>query len=78
VLQVRVTDTGIGIPADRLPTVFDKFQQVKAQRESPTKGTGLGLTICRHIVEAHHGTIWAESEEGQGSTFFFTIPKQRT
>ena len=77
-VEVRIIDTGCGIPHDRLTSVFDKFQQVKLKRESPTKGTGLGLTISRYIVEAHGGRIWVDSEPGSGSTFFFTIPKRRT
>ncbi|MBP1703497.1 MAG: two-component sensor histidine kinase [Chloroflexi bacterium] len=67
-----VKDTGIGIPADDLPRIFERFY--KTDRARSGGGTGLGLAISRHIIEAHGGKIWAESIEGQGSTFYFTIP----
>jgi two-component system phosphate regulon sensor histidine kinase PhoR len=67
-----VQDTGIGIPADDLPRIFERFY--KTDRARSGGGTGLGLSISRHLVEAHGGKIWAESAEGRGSTFFFTIP----
>ncbi len=67
-----VKDTGVGIPSDDLPRVFERFY--KADRARSGGGTGLGLAIARHLVEAHGGRIWAESVEGQGSTFSFTIP----
>ncbi len=67
-----VTDSGEGIPPDYLNKIFDKFQQVAGQRKG---GTGLGLTICKYIVESHKGDIFVESEVGKGSKFQFTIPK---
>jgi two-component system phosphate regulon sensor histidine kinase PhoR len=67
-----VSDTGVGIPADDLPRIFERFY--KADRARSSGGTGLGLAIARHTVEAHQGKIWAESIEGRGSTFFFSIP----
>jgi len=67
-----VHDTGSGIPADDLPRIFERFYKTDPARSSG--GTGLGLAIARHLVEAHGGRIWAESIEGQGSTFYFTIP----
>jgi two-component system phosphate regulon sensor histidine kinase PhoR len=67
-----VQDSGAGIPAADLPRIFERFY--KTDRARSSGGTGLGLSICRHIVEAHGGQIWVESEEGKGSTFFFTIP----
>jgi two-component system phosphate regulon sensor histidine kinase PhoR len=67
-----VRDTGVGIPADDLPRIFERFY--KADRARSSGGTGLGLAIARHTVEAHQGVIWAESVEGEGSTFFFSIP----
>lgn len=74
-IQVGVSDTGIGIPAPELNHIFDRFYQVDSSSTRHYRGTGLGLTICRHIVEYHRGRIWAESQEGKGSTFFFVLPK---
>jgi two-component system, OmpR family, phosphate regulon sensor histidine kinase PhoR len=71
-VQFAVRDTGVGIPADEVPRVFERFYRVDKSRAG--SGTGLGLSIAKHIVEAHRGKIWVESVEGQGSTFYFTIP----
>jgi signal transduction histidine kinase len=68
-----VIDTGEGIPPEYTEKIFDKFQQVIGQRRG---GTGLGLTICKHIVEAHYGKIWVESKMGEGSKFIFTLSKK--
>jgi signal transduction histidine kinase/CheY-like chemotaxis protein/ligand-binding sensor domain-containing protein len=71
---VSVVDTGLGIaPADQ-PKVFERFKQVGDTLTDKPKGTGLGLPICREIVEHHSGHIWVESEIGRGSTFSFTLP----
>jgi two-component system phosphate regulon sensor histidine kinase PhoR len=67
-----VKDTGVGIPDDDLLRVFERFY--KADRARSGGGTGLGLAIAKHVIQAHGGRIWAESVEGQGSTFFFTLP----
>jgi two-component system, OmpR family, phosphate regulon sensor histidine kinase PhoR len=67
-----VQDTGVGIAADNLPRIFERFY--KTDRARSGGGTGLGLAIARHLVEAHGGKIWAESVEGKGSTFYFSIP----
>lgn len=67
-----VQDTGIGIPAEDLTRIFERFY--KTDRARSSGGTGLGLAIARHLVGAHGGQIWAESDEGQGSTFYFTVP----
>lgn len=72
-----VTDTGRGIPADKLHTIFGRFEQVDASDSREKGGTGLGLTICESIVTQHGGRIWVESTPGQGSTFTFTIPLAR-
>ncbi|BAZ10025.1 two-component hybrid sensor and regulator [Calothrix sp. NIES-4071] len=70
----QVSDTGRGIPADKLETIFGRFQQVDASDARSKGGTGLGLPICRSIVEKQGGKIWAESTLGTGSKFFFTLP----
>jgi signal transduction histidine kinase len=70
-VAVAVSDTGLGIPAEYLPHIFDKFVQVPG---APTGGAGLGLAIARLIVEAHGGQISAQSELGEGSSFNFTLP----
>ncbi len=67
-----VQDTGAGIPEDDLERIFERFY--KTDRARASGGTGLGLSISRHLVEAHGGRIWAESVEGQGSRFHFTLP----
>jgi two-component system phosphate regulon sensor histidine kinase PhoR len=70
-----VRDTGVGIAAKDLPRIFERFY--KADRARSGGGTGLGLSIARHIVETHGGRIWAESVQGQGSTFYFSLPTAR-
>lgn len=71
---VGVKDSGIGIALDDQPKVFEKFKQVGDTLTDKPKGTGLGLPICKEIVEYHGGRIWVESEPGRGSTFSFTLP----
>jgi signal transduction histidine kinase len=70
-VRISVADTGAGIDAADLPRVFDRFWQAQRSREG---GAGLGLAIARGIVAAHGGEMWVESEQGGGSTFFFTLP----
>ncbi|MGM0441158.1 MAG: ATP-binding protein [Elusimicrobiota bacterium] len=73
-LKVSVEDTGEGMPEEYVDKIFDRFEQVKGS-EGKRKGTGLGLTITKYIIEAHEGEIWAESELGVGSEFIFKISK---
>jgi two-component system phosphate regulon sensor histidine kinase PhoR len=73
-IRVWVRDPGIGVPAADLARIFERFYKVDRARVRGRGGTGLGLSIARHVVESHGGRIWAESEEGEGSTFIFTIP----
>lgn len=70
----QIKDSGRGIPADKLETIFGRFQQVDASDSRTKGGTGLGLAICRNIVQQHGGKIWVESVLGEGSTFYFTLP----
>jgi CheY-like chemotaxis protein len=71
---ISVIDTGIGIAPEDQPKVFEKFRQVGDTLTDKPKGTGLGLPICKQIIDHHGGRIWVESEPGQGSTFSFLIP----
>jgi PAS domain S-box-containing protein len=73
-IEFYVKDTGIGIPADHLSSIFERFHQVEGANLDSRKGTGLGLAISKGFVELMGGSIWVESELGKGSTFFFTIP----
>jgi CheY-like chemotaxis protein/two-component sensor histidine kinase len=73
VLKFRVSDTGMGIATDVLPTLFDPFVQGDSSLTREHKGTGLGLSICRRLVELMDGRIWAESTPGKGCTFYFTV-----
>ncbi|GAB6181952.1 ATP-binding protein [Desulfotomaculum defluvii] len=72
-VKVAVSDTGIGIPEENLPRVFERFYRVDKARSREMGGTGLGLSICKHIVETHGGKIYAKSNS-KGSTFIFTLP----
>jgi len=73
-IQIDVTDTGFGIPEDAQEAIFEEFYRVENPINQEVKGTGLGLTLVKHIVEGHRGKIWVKSKVGQGSTFSFTIP----
>ena len=74
-LIVGIKDTGEGIPKEAFERIFEKFEQVETRKAGKTKSTGLGLTFCKLVIEAHGGRIWVESEPNRGSTFYFTIPK---
>jgi histidine kinase len=74
-MQITITDTGIGIASEHLPHLFTRFYRVDKSRSRAGGGSGIGLTIARHLVEAHGGRIWAESQgKGRGSTFGFSLP----
>jgi len=77
-LRFAVADTGIGIPAEQVGSIFEEFRQADATVSRDFGGTGLGLSITRKLVELHGGRIWVESEVGKGSTFFFEIPARVT
>ena len=72
--QLIVKDTGIGIPEDAIPHLFERFYRVDKARSRETGGTGLGLAITRSVVLMHHGAIRVDSVEGEGSTFMVRIP----
>jgi signal transduction histidine kinase len=73
-VEITVSDTGTGIAPEELGRIFDKFYQTGVARDGAREGTGLGLTICRQLVELQRGTIWVESEMHKGSRFRFTLP----
>ena len=74
--NVRARTTGPGIPPEARERVFERFYRVDRARSRETGGTGLGLSIVKHIVQAHGGEVWLKSELGEGTTFFFTLPKE--
>lgn len=74
--HIQVKDTGPGIPPDHLNNIFNRFYRVPNQKTS-VRGTGLGLFICRRIIDSHHGELWAESKVGKGTTFHITLPCER-
>ena len=78
VVQCYVRDTGPGIPADDLPHLFQKFYRVDNSATRTIGGTGLGLFICRKIIEMYNGRVWVESELGKGSTFYINLPRLTT
>ena len=73
-VQVCVADHGTGIPPEELTNIFDRTNRIEQRLYSGVDGLGLGLYICRRLIEAHGGSIWVESEIGKGSTVFFTLP----
>jgi two-component system phosphate regulon sensor histidine kinase PhoR len=74
-MEVQVQDQGAGIAVDALTKIFDRFEQAAGLRRDQQHGAGLGLAICKMIVEAHRGTIGVDSIIGQGSKFWFRIPR---
>jgi signal transduction histidine kinase len=75
IIQAQVQDTGIGIPAEDIGHLFQKFYRVDNSSTRTIGGTGLGLFICKRVVELYNGHIWVESEYGKGSTFFINLPR---
>jgi signal transduction histidine kinase len=73
---INVIDNGIGIAPEHLEHIFEPFVQGSGSSTAPTMGAGLGLTICKSLVERHGGSIWVESEQGKGSCFSFSLPRQ--
>lgn len=73
-VKVGIIDDGAGIPSNHISDLFNKFVQVKRPPGGSYRGTGLGLAICKEIIDIHRGKIWVESEEGKGTSFFFTLP----
>ena len=73
-VRLWVKDTGAGIPANEMRELFEKYRQTTTGKTSKHKGTGLGLVICKKIADSHGGKIWVESQEGKGTTFFFSLP----
>ncbi len=77
-VQFSVSDEGVGIAPDQMKHLFQKFQRVREEGTARVPGTGLGLYLCKHLIESHGGQIWVDSEPGQGSTFSFTVPVDDT
>ena len=75
-IRVGISDTGIGIPHDEIPRIFDEFYRASNARKTLQDGSGLGLSIVKQIIDRHGGKIWADSEENNGTTFWFTLPKE--
>ena len=73
-IEISVSDSGEGIPADEINNIFERFHRVDKSRSRSTGGSGLGLTISKYIIEEHKGKIWARSESGKGSCFTFSLP----
>jgi signal transduction histidine kinase len=74
-VEISVTDRGVGIPRHQWDRIFRPYQRAESGKAQGVAGNGLGLAICKGIVEAHGGRIWVESEPGAGSTFSFTVPR---
>ena len=74
-LQIHVIDSGLGIPDNKIEKLFSKYQMVHSAGTAGEKGSGLGLFICKKLVEAHGGEISVTSGQGKGSDFYFTIPQ---
>jgi len=71
---MRIKDQGIGIPADDIDKIFERFYRVGDDRVRLSPGVGLGLSICKEIIEAHSGKVWIESKLNHGTSVFFSLP----
>jgi two-component system sensor histidine kinase VicK len=77
-LVIGVSDKGRGLSPGEQARLFSPFQRLDNSKHELTRGAGLGLMVCRRLVEAHGGEIWIESKKGKGSTFFFTLPYRKS
>ncbi len=75
-LEISISDQGMGIPKENVNKIFDRFYRVDKARSRQMGGTGLGLAIAKEMIQAHGGSIWAKSEEGKGTTIYFTLPME--
>jgi len=73
-IEICISDTGIGIPQEQVKAIFNRFHRVDTRLTRSANGLGLGLAICKRIIELHNGAIWVESESGQGSRFYLRLP----
>ncbi|WP_028400745.1 cell wall metabolism sensor histidine kinase WalK [Ectobacillus panaciterrae] len=76
-LEISISDQGMGIPKENVDKIFDRFYRVDKARSRQMGGTGLGLAIAKEMIQAHGGSIWAKSEEGKGTTIYFTLPMEK-
>ena len=73
---IEISDNGIGVDRESLPKIFDTMYRTDPARTKVSQGSGLGLAVCKQIVELHSGTIWARSDEGKGLSVFISLPKK--
>ena len=76
-IEIQVHDTGVGIPADKMPILFSVEQNSSTKGTENESGTGLGLILCKEMIESQGGKIWVESVVGKGSTFKFILPQSQ-
>jgi signal transduction histidine kinase len=76
-IRFKVVDSGMGIPTEDIDRIFEKFYRIKTEQTRSISGSGLGLSIVKGVVDAHRGSIRAESEVGKGTTFFISLPVEK-